>query len=81
MKAVWRGSLVTSDSHCNYHTNSSVSRATVCLEVSAPADDNNGRKGSVVHRANGQSKGKRCSNGEAAGEAEIPLKILETTDI
>ncbi|XP_026093053.1 calcitonin gene-related peptide type 1 receptor-like [Carassius auratus] len=54
-----RRSLVTTDSHCNYHTNSSItetSRVTISLEH-GPINTNDN-----VHVLNSQSNGKRCSS-------------------
>ncbi|KAL1249224.1 hypothetical protein QQF64_020229, partial [Cirrhinus molitorella] len=51
--------LVTTDSHCNYHTNSSItetSRVTISLEHGPP------NKSSAT--LNGQTNGKRCSSSE-----------------
>ncbi|XP_050960661.1 calcitonin gene-related peptide type 1 receptor isoform X1 [Labeo rohita] len=56
-----RRSLVTYDSHCNYHTNSSItetSRVTIGLEH-GPTYTSGG-----THALNGHSNGKRCSSGE-----------------
>lgn len=81
-KASWGLTPITSDSHYNYHTNSSVtetSRAVVSLERS---DLHHGHRTAkpegVVLQANGQSNGKPrpASNGEAE-----PPRTLETTDI
>uniref|UniRef100_A0A674ELU4 Calcitonin receptor like receptor n=1 Tax=Salmo trutta TaxID=8032 RepID=A0A674ELU4_SALTR len=75
-KLVWKWT----DSYSHYHTNSSVtetSRATVSLELTAPEGNTIIKPGGSVHyRANGQSNGKRCTN----GEMDTP-RILETTDI
>uniref|UniRef100_A0A4W5MKD5 Calcitonin receptor like receptor n=1 Tax=Hucho hucho TaxID=62062 RepID=A0A4W5MKD5_9TELE len=75
-KLVWKWT----DSYSHYHTNSSVtetSRATVSLELTAPEGNTIIKPGGSVHyRANGQSNGKHCTN----GEMDTP-RILETTDI
>ncbi|XP_064813167.1 calcitonin gene-related peptide type 1 receptor-like [Oncorhynchus masou masou] len=75
-KLVWKWT----DSYSHYNTNSSgteTSRATVSLELTAPEEDTVIKPGGSVHyRANGQSNGKRCTN----GEMDTP-RILETTDI
>ncbi|CAB1336411.1 unnamed protein product [Coregonus sp. 'balchen'] len=73
-KLVWKWT----DSYS--HTNSSVTetrRATVSLELTAPEENTIIKPGGSVHyQANGQSNGKRCTN----GEMDMP-RILETTDI
>nr|XP_046221523.1 calcitonin gene-related peptide type 1 receptor-like isoform X1 [Oncorhynchus gorbuscha] len=75
-KLVWK----LTDSYSHYNTNSfgtETSRATVSLELTAPEEDTIIKPGGSVHyRANGQSNGKRCTN----GEMDTP-RILETTDI
>ncbi|CDQ74619.1 calcitonin gene-related peptide type 1 receptor [Oncorhynchus mykiss] len=75
-KLVWKWT----DFYSHYNTNSSgteTSRATVSLELTAPEEDTIIKPGGSVHyRANGQSNGKRCTN----GEMDTP-RILETTDI
>ncbi|XP_042569666.1 calcitonin gene-related peptide type 1 receptor [Cyprinus carpio] len=62
-----RKRLVTTDSHCNYHTNSSfteTSRVTISLEH-GPANTSD-----TAHALNSQSNGKRCSS-----------DVLESTEI
>ncbi|KAL0157479.1 hypothetical protein M9458_045555, partial [Cirrhinus mrigala] len=56
-----RRSLVTNDSHCNYHTKSSItetSRVSISLD-NGPTNTNGG-----MHMLNGQSNGKRRSSNE-----------------
>ncbi|CAM4674348.1 unnamed protein product [Leuciscus chuanchicus] len=62
-----RRRLVTTDSHCNYHTNSSItetSRVNISLEHGS----------SNTHTLNGQSNGKPCPDPE-------PLEVLQSTEI
>ncbi|XP_051515210.1 calcitonin gene-related peptide type 1 receptor [Myxocyprinus asiaticus] len=73
-RSQWRRRhLVTTDSHCNYHRNSSItetSRITVSLDqVPCTASDKK-------HALNGQSNGKLYSNGEPQKS-----KVLESSDI
>ncbi|XDV46625.1 hypothetical protein PO909_014494 [Leuciscus waleckii] len=65
-----RRRLVTTDSHCNYHTNSSItetSRVNISLEHGS----------SNTHTLNGQSNGKPCPD----PEPEINGEVLQSTEI
>lgn len=65
--------LVTTDSHCNYHTNSSItetSRVTIGLEH-GPANTSG-----IMHALNGQSNGSVCSS-----HGPKSCDILESTEI
>ncbi|XP_022532698.1 calcitonin gene-related peptide type 1 receptor [Astyanax mexicanus] len=77
-RAQWRRRLVTTDSHCTYHTNSSItetSRVTFNLDH-APLGTEDEKIHSSVQSLNGQSNGKRCYN----GSQETPI-MLESSDI
>ncbi|XP_016359890.1 calcitonin gene-related peptide type 1 receptor-like isoform X2 [Sinocyclocheilus anshuiensis] len=68
-----RWPLVTTDSHCNYHTNSSItetSRATISLEHD-PANTSG-----TAHALNSQSNGKRCFS-----DGPKSCDVLESTEI
>ncbi|XP_016111883.1 calcitonin gene-related peptide type 1 receptor-like [Sinocyclocheilus grahami] len=70
-----RWPLVTTDSHCNYHTNSSItetSRATVSLEHD-PANTSGTAHALAL---NSQSNGKRCSS-----DGPKSCDVLESTEI
>ncbi|XP_067227768.1 calcitonin gene-related peptide type 1 receptor [Chanodichthys erythropterus] len=73
-----RRRLVTNDSHCNYHTNSSItetSRVTIGLD-NGPSNTGDGKTDGTTLSLNGQSNGKRCSSEEPEfGE------VLESSEI
>ena len=77
-RAQWRRRLVTTDSHCNYHTNSSItetSRVIISSEHVPPSVDTE-KTCTTTHSLNGQSNGKRCNNG-----AQEAPKLLELSEI
>ncbi|KAI4886194.1 hypothetical protein NFI96_024033 [Prochilodus magdalenae] len=77
-RAQWRRRLVTTDSHCNYHTNSSItetSRVIISSEHVPPSVDTE-KTCTTTHSLNGQSNGKRCNNG-----AQEAPKLLESSEI
>ncbi|KAL7859240.1 hypothetical protein SRHO_G00143870 [Serrasalmus rhombeus] len=77
-RAQWRRRLVTTDSHCTYHTQSSItetSRVIISLDHTPPNSEDDKTR-TTTHSLNGQSNGKHCSNGDQAAP-----KLLETSDI
>ncbi|KAL4623672.1 calcitonin gene-related peptide type 1 receptor-like [Arapaima gigas] len=73
------GRLTTTDSHSNYHTNSvtEMSRASISLKF-GPLDSAPDKMPppNAVIQANGQSNGKRCSNGDLDGTCALETSHL-----